>query len=151
MAIGWVRAYIEENQSVGTTVSFFRKHERSMFRLKFVTHVYETQSVSSAKLKRLKWGDKVELPDGLSRTDWSAVKSGSKTGFVKTSHLVEVAFVKRRETRKGELVLEAKMDYQAYDKLSKTTRAAKKKVIWGDLVQVISKGARRSDVRVRVS
>lgn len=149
MAIGWVRAYEEENSSVGTSVESFQREKRAEFRSKFSTILRSSRSSNSNEVRRLKWGDVVELPSDLSTTEWTRARHKTKTGFIRTEHLVEVAFVKKQKDSKGRDVFEAELDYPHFDTLTRTTSTKSKKLIWGDLVQIIEKKDRRSVVRAR--
>lgn len=148
MATGWIRAYAEENTAVKTKVSFFERDERAQFRSKFTTSLRKSKSSGSAELAKLKWGDVVDLPNGLSSDDWTKVTAKSKTGFVETSHLVEVAYVRKGKGSAG-YSYQVVMDYEDYDTDSTKYFPSTKKLIWGDLVQITARGPKRCEVRVR--
>ncbi len=148
MATGWVRAYSEENKAVKTKVSYFQREDRAKFRSKFSTPLRKSQSDSSAELAKLKWGDTVELPNGLNDDDWTKVIAKGKTGFVDSSHLVEIAYVRKR-SGSSSYNFQVKMDVQEYDSDSGKTFASQQSLIWGDLVQITNRGPKRCEVRVR--
>ena len=149
MTIGWIRAYDEENKSVGSKLEFFKRDKRAKFREKFSTSLRTRQSTNSDELQRLKWGDVLELPNGLSSNSWTQVKYKTETGFVKTAHIVEIAFVSKRKKRNGEHILKADLDYAHFDNLTRRYSIKTKKLIWGDLVQIIKKRRHCSVVRSR--
>lgn len=148
MATGWIRAYADENSAVRTRVPFFQREARAAFRSKFMTHLKAEKFETSDDLADLKWGDVVDLPDGISSTHWTKVESAGLTGFVQTAHLVEVAFVNRKggSTDRN---FRCEMDHEDYDWDTRTFYPARKTLLWGDLVQIISRGPKRCDVRVR--
>ena len=149
MRIGWVRAYGEENKRVGSKVEFYKRDKRAKFRENFKTSLRANHSTNSDELQRLNWGDVVELPNGLSSNLWTQVNYKRKTGFVKTNHIIEIAFVSKRKNRKGNYYLTANLDYEHFDSLTHTRSHKSKKLIWGDLVQIIKRGSNRSVVRAR--
>ena len=148
MAIGWIRAYAEENSSVRTKVAYFQRQKRADFRSGFTTIIRASASDTSQQVRKLKWGDEVELPTGLGDGEWTGVKHKTKSGFVKTAHLVEIGYVKRGSgniARNFRRVLR----YERYDLETRTFESADMAILWGDLVQIVSRGAQRSKVRVR--
>lgn len=150
MATGWVRAYAQENASVKSKVSYFEREARAEFRSKFSTPLRNSPSSGSAELAKLKWGDVVELPDGLSAHNWTKVKTKGKTGFADTKHLVEIAYVKKRPGSSSHS-FHVKMDVEEYDSDSGKSYTSEQSLIWGDLVQITKRGPKRSEVRVRGS
>ena len=148
MAIGWVRAYSEENKSVKTSVPYFQRAQRATFRSKFKTTLRKTKSNTANILSNLRWGDVLELPDGLSDAEWTKVEFKKKTGFVLSEHLVEIAFVKKKNGSSKKSFL-ASMDYKSFDSETHIESPAVKELIWGDLVQITNRGPQRCDVRVR--
>lgn len=148
MTIGWIRAYAEENSSVGTRVSYFQRQKRAEFRSNFTTPFQTSGSATSQKIRNLKWGDEVELPTGLGDGEWTAAKHKTKNGFVKTKHLVEIGYVKRG-TGTASHNFRAVLDYERFDPDSQNMEPAEMTVLWGDLVQIESRKAKRSKVRVR--
>ena len=148
MATGWVRAYGEENAAVKTRVSFFKREERAQFRSKFTTSLRKTKSKTSEELSKLKWGDTLELPTGLSSTGWTKAVFKGKTGFIQSSHAVEIGYVNRKPGSK-DANFRAILDCERFDTNTHITHPAKKTLIWGDLVQITSRGPQRCEVRVR--
>ena len=131
MAEGWIRAYADENKAL-TGKNFFNRHARAKFRSSFKTELRKTKSTSGSVLKKLRWGSKVELPDGLASTTWTRVKSGTSEGFVKSTHLVQVAYVRRTKS------------------MTATLAGTKKQtLLWGDLVQITKPGKTTCEVRAR--
>ena len=136
MATGWIRAYAEENTAVRSKISYYKREQRAAFRKSFKTELKAKASDNSNLLKQLKWGDEVELPNGLSTDIWTKAKHKSTEGFVLSKHLIEVAYVKRDRDMQAEMVYE---------------NGDKKKLLWGDLVQIVKPGAKRCEVRARGS
>lgn len=148
MTTGWIRAYADENASVKTKVPYFRRRERAEFRSKFSTELKTSASETSQKLANLKWGTTLELPDGIGSDKWTKVKHKTITGFVKTAHVVEVGFVKRGSGT-ADKNFRATLDTERFDSESGKFEPAQKTLLWGDLVQIISRGVKRCEVRVR--
>jgi len=148
MAIGWIRAYGEENAEIGNDIPFFSRKSRADFRKDFKTTLRASASGNAASVKTLKWGDKVELPNGLSTSTWTKAISASKEGFIKSSHVVEIAYVKRK-SGSTDKAFKAKLEYLHFDYDSRQSNLEKRDVIWGDLVQITKRGASKSEVRVR--
>ena len=148
MATGWIRAYGDENAHVGTDMPYFKRASRAKFRKGFKTELRDRGANTATVLKSLKWGDKVELPNGLSNTRWTKAVSGRTRGFIRSDHLVEIAYVKRG-TGSTDKAFKAKLEYKHFDYDSRQFKPSKRDVIWGDLVQITKKGTTKSDVRVR--
>ncbi len=136
MALGWIRAYADENKQLGAGGKRILRSDRAAFRAAFKTDLRAQPRDDSDRLKRLAWGAEVELPDGLAKDEWTKVKSATKEGFVKSSHVVQVAWVGRKGSTDVTAVLE-------------TTHKEKLKLLWGDLVQITKPGTRRCEVRAR--
>jgi beta-lactamase superfamily II metal-dependent hydrolase len=102
---------------------------------------------SSERVKLLRWGDEVELPTGLSAKEWTKANSGTKSGFVKSAHLVQVAYVKRKG--RSDSGLQAVITTERLDDVSGETHQEKRKLLWGDLVQITKPGVKRCEVRAR--
>ncbi len=148
MPTGWIRAYDEEDKHVKSDVPFFERSERGKFRQSFSTPVHNSSSASSPILATLKWGAVVELPNGLASSSWTRIIHKNKPGFVKSKHLVEVAFVARKSGTAAKN-FSTKMEYDRFDVSTQTSEPSDREVIWGDLVQVLKWGSTKCDVRVR--
>ncbi len=148
MAIGWVRAYGEEDTQVNTKVTFFERQARAEFRAGFSTGLRKTASDNSDILKKLKWGQEVTLSNGLAGGKWTKVTASSRTGFMLSKHLVEIAFVKRGKNS-SDKNFKATLDYKRFDPDSRLTFPDTQNVLWGDLVQITKRGNKRCSVRVR--
>ena len=129
MTKGWIRAYEEEDKKVGGSAPYYFRDKRAKFRDSFKTDMRKGRSGSSGLVNKLKWGDEVELPSGLAKGTWTTVKSGIKSGFVKTAHLVQLAWVKRSEPKKSD---------NGFSKELKLPGGKKGKPLWGDLVQILN-------------
>lgn len=141
MPRGWIRAYAAEADEIGG--SFFTSAEReahARFRAGFRTPFLLTADDSSEVQAELSWGDVVELPDGLSSTPWTAALFQEKPGFIKSDHVVEIAYVGRRGTTDKDLKAQLR-----HGETNKTIR----ELLWGDCVQILAKGDKTSTVRAR--
>ena len=136
MAVGSIRAYAEEEKTLRTRHKYILRAQRTAFRKQFRTVLWESLWDDAPKLKTLRWGAVVELPDGLSGDAWTKVKSGSKVGYVDSAHVVEVAYVNHTSDFQVEL---------------RTEWGGVRRLLWGDLVQVIKRGAKTCTVRARGS
>ncbi len=130
MAKGWIRATADEDRELGKG-RFVQRSERTAFRKLFKTRMRAAANDGADAVQTLAWGTEVELPDGLSTGEWTKARAGTKEGFVPSAHVVEVAYVKRK--------YEATMD----------TSRGKRKLLWGDLVQITKAGDTRCEVRAR--
>lgn len=140
MATGWIRAYAEENQAVGTDIPYFRRAERGAFRSAFTTTMKAENHTNAADLRALPWGTEVALPEGLSKNTWTLIRFGNEDGFVRSEHLVEIAFVNKKDSGKNRYIAELIADDEDGTEID---------VLWGDLVQIIERGRSESEVRVR--
>jgi|GEM_PF-477309 len=147
MATGWIRAYGNEDKTLKEQGGFISRDDRAAFRAEFKTDMRLAASDSANLVKKLKWGDEVELPDGLSKDDWTKVKSGSEEGFVKSSCVVQVAYVKRKGSSASGLT--AEMRTERRDLNTGEIHKEKRKLLWGDLVQITKAGTSRCEVRAR--
>jgi beta-lactamase superfamily II metal-dependent hydrolase len=138
MAKGWVRAYSEENSHVNSSNPYSKRTKRALFRKSFKTALKATADENSNTLKTISWGSEVELPNGLSKDSWTEVTSGTKQGFVHSKHLVEVAYVKRKGASNKSMQATMEPNY-----------GGKKKILWGDLVQITKPGTKVCEVRIR--
>ena len=138
MTQGCVRAWALEEQKVSTG-ELRTRHQRALFRRDFDTPFRRTAGDAGDKIRDLKWGEKLELLDWPSVNEWTQVSIGTEEGFVRTSHLVEVAFVNKgsaRNTYTAKLTLE---------------NGEKRDLLWGDYVNVIARGSGECKVRARGS
>jgi hypothetical protein len=142
MPRGSVRAYVGERAALGLRDrDRTKRRARSQFRAAFRTPLLQDDDVNSISLDQLAWGTDVELPSGLSDGELTPVLVDGQNGFVRSAHLIELAYVKRRGTSDSRL--KATLTYES----SGHTR--KVELIWGDSVQIIRRGATTCEVRAR--
>jgi beta-lactamase superfamily II metal-dependent hydrolase len=137
MTTGCVRAWALEEQEVAGGVLRTR-HDIATFRRDFETALRRTPSDAGDKLSDLKWGSRVELLDWPSGPEWTKVRVAAEEGFVRTAHLVEVAYVARKNSGDNRFVATLTADH-----------GRRCKLLWGDYVNVIERGATESRVRAR--
>ena len=135
---GWIRAYTLENLTVQSDNPYFQRSKRASFRASFSTDLKENENETSTTKTQLSWGAEVQLPNGPSNTKWTKVRTKQDEGFILSEHLVQIAYAKRKE-RAGKL--------KEIEML--TTSGSKKKLLWGDLVQITKFGADKCEVRAR--
>jgi beta-lactamase superfamily II metal-dependent hydrolase len=136
MVQGRVRAWRAEQQEVLNGVLATR-HDRALFRKDFRAAFRQTATETGVKITDLEWGRAVDLLDWPSGTQWTRVRVGGDDGFVKTEHLVEIAYVKKTN---GKNAYTAKLELANGDKVD---------LLWGDCVQVIERTAAVCTVRAR--
>lgn len=136
MKTGWVRAYSEEYQFFKDLGQVSAK-KRSKFRKDFTTTLFAQPNGTSTILLTLHWGDVVQLPNGIGSNDWVEIEKDGNIGYVLRSHLVEVGYINNGPKNKPSYVATLETSFK------------KVKVIWGDLVQILSKGETTSRVRIR--
>ncbi|GAA3605149.1 hypothetical protein Q4Q39_08900 [Flavivirga amylovorans] len=139
MATGWIRAYSEEKAAINTTNYYKRKQQQAEFRKKFKTEFKEEAKTSSTTIQEIGWGRTVDLPNGLSKTTWTRIKYNGKIGYLKSDHVVEIAYVDRKRSN-------AKYPFST---TFTTSRNRKKTLLWGDTVQIIAKNSTTYDIRAR--
>ena len=138
MAIGWIRAYSEENREFQNQNPTGK--ERSEFRRDFTTVLHENEDENSANLASLGWDDQVELPDGIGAGEWTRVIFQGQEGFVKRWHVVEI----------GYLAVDVNDDDTPYvTRLGLNTNEFKKYLLWGDLLQIRKRENDQCVVRAR--
>ena len=137
MTTGCVRAWALEERGVADEVLRTR-HDVAVFRRDFETAFRRTASDSGEKIGDLKWGSGVELLDWPPGGEWTRVRVGTDEGFVRTEHLVEVAWVARKNSGDDKFVATLTTDDGRSCKL-----------LWGDYVNVIERGATDARVRAR--
>jgi beta-lactamase superfamily II metal-dependent hydrolase len=108
-----------------------------VFRRDFRAALRQTASDDAAQIAGLEWGRAVDLLDWGANAEWTRVRSGAQEGFVKTAHLVEIAYVNKAA---GKNPYTAKLQLAGGGVLN---------LLWGDYVQVIQRGAPASKVRAR--
>ncbi|HKJ01502.1 MAG TPA: MBL fold metallo-hydrolase [Longimicrobiales bacterium] len=133
MPTGWVRAWDEEEAQSHLSSD----KQRSAWRRDFRTTLHRDASASSAVLRELAWGDEVELPSGIRAGTWTRVAVDGEEGFVRSRHLVEVAWVDRGD---GD---------DAWVAALRLANGGTVDLLWGDLVQIIRPSVSTCDVRVR--
>src|SRR5262245_60889108 len=94
MVRGCVRAWGEEEQRAASG-TIRTRHDRAVFRRDFRTALRQTASDAAAKITDLEWGRAVDLLDWGANAEWTQVRAGAQEGFVKTAHLVEIAYVNK--------------------------------------------------------
>jgi len=138
MATGWIRAYADENSAVKSKISYYYRSKRSAFRKSFIAEMKASEDDNAVVLKQFSWGDQVELPEGLSKETWTKVVHDGEEGVILSKHLVEIAYVKRKG--RSENSAQVTMTLENGDK---------KKLLWGDLIQIVKAGVNRCEVRAR--
>lgn len=132
MPQGWVRAWDEEAaQSLGSG------KERARWRRGFRTAVHAEGRASSEVIGELAWGDEVELPTGIRAGTWTRALLDDGEGFVRSRHLVELAWIGRGEGRDPYTAELRRQDGRTVD------------LLWGDLVQIVRPSVSTCEVRAR--
>jgi hypothetical protein len=90
MAKGWIRAWTEETARL-TAGDLRTAKDCSAFRKSFTTPLRREADATSDVLLTLRWGDEVELPNGIQSGPWTNARAGGQEGFIISGHLVEVA------------------------------------------------------------
>ncbi len=139
MATGWIRAYSDEKAAINTNNYYKKKQQQAEFRKKFKTEFKEEAKTSSTTIQEIGWGRTVDLPNGLSKTTWTRIKYNGKIGYVKTDHVVEIAYVDKKRSNSK----------YPFSTTFTTTKNRKKTLLWGDTVQIISKNSTTCDIRAR--
>lgn len=130
MPVGWIRAYDEELEQFGFSDGDHRERDaRAAFREAFRT---------------LAWSDTVDLPGGLSSDEWTRVVAGVQEGFVRTAHLVELAYVDRHATT--DFKTQISFERRAPDGGTQTVRVD---LLWGDCVQIMRRSGTTCHARAR--
>ena len=137
MTTGCVRAWPLEERGAADGVLRTR-HDHAVFRRDFESAFRRTASDAGDKISDLRWGAGVELLDWPSGAEWTKVRVGNDEGFVRTEHLVEVAYVNRKNSGDDKFVATL---------ISDAGRGCK--LLWGDYVNVMERGAVDSRVRAR--
>ncbi|HWM27102.1 MAG TPA: MBL fold metallo-hydrolase [Woeseiaceae bacterium] len=137
MTTGCVRAWALEERGVADG-ALRTRHDAAVFRRDFRTAFRRTASDAGDSIGDLRWGSGVELLDWPSGSEWTKVRIGIEEGFVRTEHLVEVAYVARTSSGDNQFVATLTAD-----------DGHSSKVLWGDYVNVIERGAIDSRVRAR--
>ncbi|MDJ0872286.1 MAG: hypothetical protein QNJ87_11030 [Gammaproteobacteria bacterium] len=146
MPVGWIRAYGEELDRFSFTDSDHAERDaRAAFREGFTTTMRDGAAETAGALATLSWGDVVELPAGIGDGDWTAVVGNGQPGFVQTAHLVELAFVKRRNTKTG---LNTTLSYERR-KPDGSKQTVKVDLLWGDCVQILRRDGDTCHARAR--
>jgi beta-lactamase superfamily II metal-dependent hydrolase len=136
MVQGCVRAWQEEDRRAADGTLRTRR-QRALFRRDFRTALRQVASEAAPAIDELAWGQAVELLDWPSGTEWTRIRTGAGEGFVKTEHLVEIAFVGKAS---GANAYTAKLELAGGEKVD---------LLWGDCVQVIERAATACKVRAR--
>lgn len=133
MPSGWVRAWDVE----AAQANLQNDKERSRWRRDFRTTLHREDSASSAVLLELAWGDDVELPSGVRAGTWTPARVGNVEGFVRSRHVVELAWVDRGQGSEPCVAPLLLSDGEQID------------LLWGDLVQIIRPSVSTCEVRAR--
>ena len=134
MSVGWVRAYEEELRRFGYRDRDHRERdERAQFREAFTTSLRAGPADTDAGIEDLSWGEIVELPSGLGDGEWTRVEHDGRAGFVRSAHLVEIAYVDRRAGVNG---FRTTLTYERREP-DGSTRTVRIALLWGDCVQII--------------
>ncbi len=133
MPTGWVRAWDEE----GERTELRTGKERSRWRRSFRTDVHREARASSDVTGQLRWGDEVELPSGIRAGTWTPVRVEGRERFVRSRHLVEVAYVSRGE------------EGTSYTAPLRFADGGEVNLLWGDLVQIVRPSVSTCEVRAR--
>jgi hypothetical protein len=146
MPIGWIRAYERELAELGfTNRNDEARNKRAEFRRDFRTQLRRAAAPDGEVIRALRWGDEVELPSGIASGDWTAAVFASDAGFVPTSDVVEVAYVRRHG--EGEDGHKTTITYQSGEgAAAKTVKVA---LIWGDCVQIMRRDGASCYARAR--
>lgn len=137
MTAGRIRAFtLEAQQAVAGVLR--NRHDVAEFRRDFTTAFRRTASATGDHLADLPWGTAVELLDWPSGNDWTKVRFGADEGFVATAHLVELAYVRKKDSGDDKYLASLAMDGGGTCKL-----------LWGDPVSVIERGPSTCKVRAR--
>lgn len=148
MPQGWIRAWREDRNiyfavknSAGKRAA---KRAQAEFRRDFRTSLRDAPDDGASELTELAWGDTVSLPDGLSNDDFTGAQAGGETGFIKTAHLIELAFVDRIRPQSRELRPD---DFKA--DLEFTSGNGGADLLWGDPVQIMERRGDKAFARAR--
>jgi beta-lactamase superfamily II metal-dependent hydrolase len=136
MPKGWIRAWAEETAGV-MSGSLTTAKARSRFRKGFATPLLKHADGSSEVLATLSWDDELDLPNGIQSGPWTPTKAGDQEGFVASSHVVEIAYVKATTGADG-FTANLKFDNGKFGKL-----------LWGDVVQITKRSDPLCEVRAR--
>jgi len=136
MPKGWVRAWAEETSRV-MAGSLTTAKARSRFRKSFTTPLLKDADGSSEVLATLAWDDEIELSNGIQSGTWTQTKAKDKEGFVASSHVVEIAYVK------------ATTGADAFTAALRFDNGETGKLLWGDLVQITKRSDQLCEVRAR--
>ena len=148
MALGWVRAYADENIRVRTRNAYYSREKRAEFRQRFTTPLKAKADGASTTRQTLKWGDTVTLPDGISDSEWTLATTANRSGFVQTRHMVEVAYVAKGSGTSSKNFV-AELTTEVFDRDTQRPADYVKPVLWGDVAQIIERGPQRCRVRIR--
>ena len=145
MAKGWIRSWSADDRV------YFRvlrnggrrlaRDAQANFRREFSTSLHAAADEGSTVLRELAWNAEVGLPEGIADDEWTPVEHADDNGFVRSDHLVEIAYV-NVDPAPG-----ASDDpYQAELLLRNGDTVD---LLWGDLVQVLQREGGKCKVRAR--
>ena len=145
MAEGWVRAWDDDSRVYFSILrrsgKAAAKRAQADFRRAFSTALKKAAATEADTIRDLPWGATLDLPNGLSGEDWTAVRQAGDSGFVQTRHLVEIAYVGRPEEVSDPKELVAPLSFRSGQQEAD--------LLWGDLVQIIERRGDSARVRAR--
>ena len=147
MPTGWVRAWSAERDERQTAGDRF---DVNKFRRTFKTQLRRTRSASGQILAELTYDSILTLPNGL-EDNWTQASIDGQHGYVNSSHIVEIAYVATKPSRQDEN-LEPKnyiLPLKAKKNLTARGNATRTKLLWGDIVQILTRYERAAYVRSR--
>ena len=145
---GWVRAWKAECEERKEKQDQF---DVNKFRRSFKTPLRRTAAVNGEVISRLNYDSILSLPEGI-QPDWTRTKVDGKEGFVRSEHIVEVAYVDRINNGREETALDGnsyKLPLKSRKGLKRSGNKTLTTLLWGDLVQVIERYDKAAFVRCR--
>ncbi|HEX2559589.1 MBL fold metallo-hydrolase [Phenylobacterium sp.] len=144
MVQGWVQAWSDDTDVYFETLrgrgAAAAKRAQAEFRKAFTTPLRAAPSADAGVMGDLPWGASVELPSGLSADAWTAARHEGDVGFVRSDHLVEIAYVGRPAAIEDPKRLAARLSLRSGESVD---------LLWGDLVQIIERRGDKARVRAR--
>lgn len=116
------------------------RRKQALFRRRFRTKLLAQADHVSPPLEELAWGERVELPAGLSSTPFTQVRHDGQSGFVLTEHVCELAYAGPAAATPRNVRKKIRMRRHNRDDLE---------LIWGDIIQVLEWDGDEARVRAR--
>jgi len=136
MPVGWIRAYMDELDQYGySDARRSDRNSRALFRSSFSTPIRQTADAAGDIIADLPWGAEVELVTGIGDGEWTGVTFEGRHGFVRSAHVVEIAYVSAR--------FKTTLHYTVKGKTRRVT------LLWGDCVQILTRSGKECQVRAR--